>query len=142
MLHFSSLISKRNNSCLPLQNQMEVNTLSSSFPNTVIVGKQVPASPSLRGTLLARICNPCLSLRLPLPSLRAFLPSLRGTKQSHSTQRLPRREYLLAMTLAAVPSLRGTSPSLRAQRGNLFVPCNDGLSLPSVRYLDVVKLNF
>ena len=63
MLHFSSLISKRNNSCLPLQNQMEVNTLSSSFPNTVIVGKQVPASPSLRGTLLARICNPCLSLR-------------------------------------------------------------------------------
>ena len=60
------------------------------------------------------LLNPCLpSLRLPPPSLHPPLPSLKvasylamTTKQSHSTPRLPRRKYLLAMTEAVVPSLK------------------------------------
>ena len=44
MLHFSSYISKRNNSCLPLQDRPEAKTLSYSIPDSVIVGKQVPRS--------------------------------------------------------------------------------------------------
>ena len=42
MPHFSSLISKHNNSCLSLQNHLEAKTLSYSIPDSVIVGKQVP----------------------------------------------------------------------------------------------------
>ena len=41
MPHFSSLISKYNNSCLSIQNHLEAKTLSYTIPNPVSGGKRV-----------------------------------------------------------------------------------------------------